>query len=236
MLVLGIDFETTGLEYANDRIIEAGAVLWDTERGTPVRMYSQMCWDFEHSEPDLSDEIIKLTGITPMMLATHAMKTNKVLDDISELIDFADYMCAHNAEFDESFLIEEGDKFDFNFRGIKKWIDTRTDLPLEAYTKGKSSSLGYLASDHGFINPFPHRAVTDVLTMMKLFSMYDLETIIERSESPAIDVVAKVSFDEKDKAKSAGFHWDGQRKVWHRMIKEVDFDDLSQNWDFEVKK
>ena len=30
MILLSLDFETTGLDPANDRVIEVGAVLWST--------------------------------------------------------------------------------------------------------------------------------------------------------------------------------------------------------------
>ena len=37
---------------------------------------------------------------------------------------------------------------------------------------------------HGFLNPFPHRAVTDVMSMLKIASQYDLDRMADLAKLP----------------------------------------------------
>jgi DNA polymerase-3 subunit epsilon len=138
---------------------------------------------------------------------------------------------AHNAPFDRGFLLAELDRHQIAapvLRGLP-WIDTLHDIPFA--TQPDSKKLKYLASDHGFINPFAHRAVFDVLTMLRVLSEYDLSTVVGRAQTPDIIIRAVVPHPKrdgglgKDKAKLAGFRWqdvDGKQYplMWVKKIKE----------------
>jgi len=65
--------------------------------------------------------------------------------------------------------------------------------------------LAHLAAEHGFLNPFAHRAVFDVLTMLKILSCYPIENVIISSNQPLMKLVALVAFDGRYKAKARGF-------------------------------
>lgn len=74
----------------------------------------------------------------------------------------------------------------------------------------------------GFLNPFPHRAVTDVLSMFKLLDGdgEDMYAMIESAKIPNVVVAAKgLPFDRKDEAKNRGYWWDGDVKLWKKKIK-----------------
>lgn len=225
MFVLGLDVETTGLDNSTDKITEIGAVLWDVVDRKPIAMVSELC---HIGDTVVTEQITKITGITAPMLQEFGKPLDRVMGEVNELASHALYHVAHNAPFDRGFLSPAG-------LIEKPWIDTRLDLPEEAYQKGKSASLGYLAADHGFLNPFPHRAVTDVLTMLTLMGQYNFDKIEERSHSPVIRVNALVTFDEKQKAKDCGFYWDPTYKQWYRNIKECDLVDLKPQWDFNIR-
>ncbi len=219
-LICGFDFETTGLSAENDRIIEVGAVIWDWKQRKPVEIYNQLCWQNDGQMPNLSPEITKINGITNEDLINHSIPTRDCMSRLALMMMRSDAIMAHNAPFDVGFLEAEAKRLEMPWPA-RLVIDSRTDLPLDGVLH-KSKALVHLAATHGFLNPFAHRAFSDVLTMFKIASEYDLPKIVQRATSPTVTVVANVSFEEKDKAKSAGFHWDGAAKLWKNKIKECD--------------
>lgn len=234
--MLGIDFETTGFEYQkNDRITEIGAIVWDVDEKKPLALYSELLYD--ESFPPQSDEIVRITGITNEMLGEFGVHPAL---GFSRLADLAEkygvhYCVAHNGEnFDRPFLGAElhrhagsieadGYKFAVEKLASIPWIDTRTDLPFEI--EPSSRKLAHLALDCGFINPFPHRALFDVATMMKVLSTFEMDKIIEYQKIPWAVMRAVVSFQEKDLAKTQRYSWEkiGEKtysKFWVKKVKE----------------
>jgi DNA polymerase-3 subunit epsilon len=106
------------------------------------------------------------------------------------------------------------------------WLDSSIDVKYPAHIKTRN--LRHLASEHSFLNPFSHRAVFDVLTMLKVASCYDLDAIIARANEPTLFVEAIVSFQEKDKAKDRGYRWfagsQTARKCWWKQFKASDYE------------
>lgn len=223
MKVLGIDLETTGLNCETDEIIEIGAVVYNWETHTTEMILSEVI----HIDTPLRQEIIELTSITDAMVKD-GEKLHRVLSRLNLMAIGCGALMAHNAPFDLSFL----QKFSF-YPGNVTVIDSRTDLPLDR-KKHQSMKLGHLAYSHGFINPFPHRALFDVMTMLKIASHYDINEIIARSKSLTVTLIADVSFEDKELAKTAGFFWDPDHKRWKLSIKECDID--SMNFPFKTKK
>jgi DNA polymerase III subunit epsilon len=232
MLIVGVDVETTGLSPVEDRITEIGAVAWDTIHATPVGFFHR----FIRQEKPLSDLIKDLTGLNDEILATYGIPEEQALKDFTVFMGISEYMVAHNAPFDKRMIegayLRHGQFIPDNLQ----WIDTVVDVPYPA--KIKSKSLVALAAEHRFLNPFPHRAVTDVLTMMAVASNYDWAKIIANACEPKVTIWAKTTFAEKDKAKSAGFYWNGDKKIWTKNIflKDiVDEADKCNKLGFEVQ-
>lgn len=215
MIVIGIDLETTGFDHTQDEIIEVGAVLWDTEAKIPLRIVSELV----HAEREITKEITGVTGITRQMIDEYGVPPDEARSRVYSLIYETPVMVAHNGkEFDEKF-----------FRAwwpggcgiFTEWIDTRTDIvyPERISTR----SLTCLAAEHGFLNPFKHRAVFDVLTMLRVLSEYDIEAVLVRAREPIVYVTAIVSFVDKDKAKERGFMWHPTRRIWWKSMKRCDY-------------
>ena len=234
MILLGLDLETTGLDIDIDRIIEVGLVLWDTEMadgGAPVRLWSEFI--DEPNRPALGDH---LTHITDEILATWGYNPEEKFQITPMMLGFfekADYIVAHNGtKFDKPMFIEFLKRHNHELPE-KPWIDTLTDIE---YPEGvRSLNMLYLGAFHGFVNPFPHRAVTDVLAMFKIMSRYDLDRIIEVAASPTRVVQALVDFDHKQLAKDNYFNWNTESKIWFKEIKEIHIEDAVANLPFEVK-
>ena len=221
MVLLGIDFETSGLDAEKDRITEAGVTLYDSESKQPLRITGFLV------KPDpviIPSEVEKLTGITNALTTEFGVEPSTMMVVISSLAERADFFVAHNAPFDRGFYEAECKRQNLEPSKLT-WIDTRTDLPHEAYARGKSASLRYLAADHGFAYP-AHRAVNDVLAMLEILSRYDLDTILKRAQTPNVQVRAVVSFDERHLAKERGYYWRPETKQWVKPLKadEVDFE------------
>ena len=227
MKILCLDVESTGLNPEKDQITEWGAALYDSDTKQPVRVSG-----FLIKGVFISEEITRITHITQSMVDTYGVSPEAGLSAIYGLAQQAEMLCGHNFPFDRSFLDAESKRQGKALITLPH-IDTRTDLPPEAYKKGKSASLRYLAADHGFCYD-AHRAVNDVLATLKLLSMYDLDTVIKRSQIPNVEVRAVVDYDDRLLAKERGYYWKSELKQWRRPMKLDEVDAEKQSAPFPV--
>lgn len=239
MLLLGVDFETTGLNIKTDYIIEVGAAVWDTQRNTTLKLYS----DLLKIKKPLGYEVTKVTGILNEDLLNHGVDPKYAFLRILTLLEDVDYIVAHNGtNFDKPILEEELKRYDIP-APAQPWLDTMKDLPLPENITSKR--LGYLAADHGFLNPFPHRALSDVLTMLKVLSHYDINKVISISSEADITLVADVSkpwLDRRpegkkgvDLVKARGYRFNGGTKQWQKVVKESNVDEEKRHGEFHVR-
>lgn len=226
MLILGLDFETTGLYADKDDITEIGAVLWETDTRTPMALYST----FVHTEKTITPEITKLTGITRDMLDTYGVSSLSALGGLLRLARSAQCIVAHNARFDKSFF----DALCFKYSGefIKDWVCTVSDIEYPDTCKHKN--LTNLAGEHDFVNPFKHRALFDVLTMLRILSHYNINDVLSNARQPKVLLRALVSFDDKDKAKAAGYQWRGDQRLWLKEVRQDKVEQEIKRADFKV--
>ena len=215
-IVLGLDVETTGLLPETDRITEIGAVLLDWNTGTPLEIMSRLVFP----EIPIPAEVVKLNGITEAMIEEHGILEEDALMELGCMMDKVEYVMAHNAAFDRGFIHAA-----FVRRGLvdpeKPWLCSRMDIKYDEAINTRH--LTYLAAEHGFCNPFQHRAIFDVLTMLKVAESYDFDAIVARSLEPIVIVQALVSFDEKEFAKARGYQWFAPKKQWWKSAKQSDY-------------
>jgi DNA polymerase III subunit epsilon len=240
MRVLGIDLETTGLDTSKDRITEIGVVVWDVGDKKPLTIYGSLLHD--DSYPKVSKEVTEVTGITDAMCKEFGKKPVPKFEWLDRLVvsHNIEYVVAHNGEnFDKPLLLAEFDRNNVaaeNFRKLK-WLDTRYDIPFPS--EPDSRKLKYMAADHGFLNPFSHRAVFDVLTMLTVLAHYDIRDVIAYNNIPWIYVEADVTFHTRQLAKDQRFSWERIGtgffpKKWVKKIKANELESLQQHCGFKV--
>lgn len=222
-MILGIDLETTGLDTATVDVIEVGAVLWDEVKRVPITMYNALI-----ANRTVPEEITKITGITQEQIDVFGLDLGLVSEDLVVLLKQAKWIVAHNGKGFDRLIWERV----FNALAKKPWIDTSVDVPYPAQIQTRK--LTHLAAEHGFVNPFPHRAATDVLTMLTVLSRYDFATVEKYAAAPDVEVVARVSFDEKEKAKARGYRWNAEFRRWSKIVKDFQLEAEKAEAGFQV--
>lgn len=242
MRLLAFDVETSGLDPKKDRVIEFGWAVWDTDLHAPLMVRSFLCQP-EPDEPLLTAEIQKLTGITPGLRSLGHKRSTVLPTLLTDIVVLQpERVVAHNARFDRAFLFAEYARQGAEAPTVAKapWIDTMNHLPFAA--PPVSRRLPHLAADHGFINPFAHRAVFDALTACLLLDRYPLEEVLRRADSPNVIVRADVSYDDRDKAKVRRYSWeridDGGKtypKLWVKRLSKLDLAAEQKDAGFPVR-
>jgi DNA polymerase III subunit epsilon len=207
MDLLILDTETTGLDPTKDRLVEVATAIYSVEHRTIVKVRS---WIVQGD----GNEAESINGIPSELVRSHRHTCIPDLTDrwVLNWASEVDAIVAHNADFDQQWF---GD-------GVRErpWVDS---LDLEWPRASTSKSLTALALAHGVGVLSAHRALDDVLTLANLFARSselgaDVEAMVRRGLRPRAKFIADVSFDDRDKAKEAGFRWDGRAKVWTRTM------------------
>lgn len=270
MLLLGIDLEIgnpfneedgSNRKDENTWLTEVGAVLYDTEMdNTPVKIYSEIV----NEGKGVSQEAQDYTGITPEIVEAYGSDPKSVAVDMRRLLSKADFVVAHNGERADKpwlkhFLLRHLPKEAWEGFTPPHWIDTMTDIEYPSTCVQRS--LGYLNSYHLILNSFPHRAATDVMSMMSILFKYDLDRVIKVSTSPKVLLKAIAPVDSasnkkpyftagtpeykemeiwKGRVRKKGFRWDGDgsetgSKCWYKSSRELFINEgVVDEYDFEV--
>lgn len=231
MIVLGLDIETNGLDINNAEIVELGMVLWDTDKNKALRLENLLITNIS-----IPIEVTAIHGITEEDVNRFGIPISNAMIYLQEYISKCDYIVAHNGNNFDKPIIERIFKREMGIaiEGIfcAKWIDTMIDI--EYPENMNTRKLSYLATEHGFINPFPHRAVFDVMTMLRVVSCYDFSKIVQSSNEPMVTIFANVSFEDRQKAKDRGYFWDAAKKKWFKQLKQSKLDIEKQEAEFSV--
>ena len=230
---LAIDLETTGRDPLKHRITEIGWCLQSYDEDAPLRLKSDLILPAD-DEPPMDDEVIAVTGITDGLRREFGVPLHEALRDFHDAARKADYVVAHKAGFERSFLGVHafGDPLDPLSR--YSWIDTLEDIPYPA-SIGENRTLIYLCAVHGFLNPFSHRAVFDAMSAAKLLRCYPLDEVVRRSRASRIRLMAwGLPYDRREEAKALRFHWDPARKVWFKEIREYELESLGKAFTFPI--
>lgn len=219
MILCALDFETTGLSPDADRVIEVGAILYSTTQNRCLESAGFLV----KTDLPITEEILNVTGIHPAALKKFGFESKDGLENLVEMMNMSEALVGQNiSRFDMRFLKLWGERDHIQIPD-KLVIDTRTDLPG---VEGKH--LGYMAADAGFLNLFPHSALSDCQTVLKLVSLHPIEKIVERAKSPTLVLLGKQDRSENHLAKERKFRWNPNFKFWWKAIKEMDLEEESK--------
>ncbi len=170
-----LDIETTGLAFRTEKITEIGAVK--VKNGEIVDEFES----FVNPEIPIPSRVVELTGITDEMVKdadTIEIVMPKFLEFIGDL-----KLVAHNADFDIGFLKYNAEKI-----GLKmdnEYIDSLA-ISRNLFPEFKKHKLGIIAEKLGIVVENAHRALDDVITLVKVFRMM-IEISKEKMKSGDID-------------------------------------------------
>lgn len=229
MPVVGfLDLETTGLDFEKDQITEIGFVRkeWGAKKAHAVSHRYLYNGDLDIYK-EVPEFITDLTGIDTELLRLNGGPPAAVLMALWSAMNKCDYIMAHNGEgFDKPMLNAKFDEYGIS-RCDKHWLDSQHDI-MWPYT---SRRLVHLCLEAGFMNPFPHDALSDVLSMIRVVEWAegrfykDFDELVTFSKEPWIYIKANVSYNDRQLAKDARFRWEsiGDKtfpKTWVKKIKE----------------
>lgn len=205
-----VDVETTGIDPENDKIIEIGLMEFAVDdRFKPV--VTGLYGGVEDPGQPLLPEIKKLTGLDDPYLAGRRIDWGTV----RQYFDRASIVIAHNCAFDRDFLMRRSE-----LAGVgAHWACSIRHVDWEG--KGfRSRALNYLAADHGFVNPFAHRALFDCATTFRVIEPYFAE-LVANSYLKEVRIYARgAAFEVKDKLRERSYKWDPQQRVWFKDVFE----------------
>lgn len=211
-----IDVETTGLNQAEDGIIEIGIrqFLFNKNSGE-ILAVTKSYSSFQDPGKPISPEIQNLTGITDEMV------TGQHIDwaAVDNLLGECQLIIAHNAKFDRPFI-------DRKSRTSPDKVWSCTYKQIDWPTKGfNSPKLELLNIYHGFFTD-SHRAINDVDALLYLLSLPEAESnkpyfleLINNARRLMTQVIATAApFESKDHLKTRGYNWDNTNRFWSKII------------------
>jgi len=186
--------------------------------------------------PVEANNVQAINGIAPELTTSSIPIYKNALSFLKEMAVQADYAVAFNAEFDSVVI----NQFFPDLISVP-WLCAMRDFNWGYHTI--NSHGGYKLTDlalwMGIGISTIHRAADDVRLLVECLNRHkDLPKLVEDaiflSQSPIIEIKALVSYEERHLASKAKFAWDGERKIWHKLIRQCLLEDFVQTLDFEV--
>ncbi len=208
--LLILDTETTGLDPQRDRCIKLGAVLFDVPRRSVLSQVSFLL-------PCEQNPAQAVNGIDPV-LTQQPQPWQQGLQWFEALLAAADVVVAHNAAFDRQW---------FGMAPLpaidKPWLCSMDDIRWPAERQLRSNpSVRDLALAYSVPVWAAHRALTDCIYLAQVFERCsDLEQLLQQGLEPRRLYRARLSYEERHKAREAGFRWNEPVSgAWSRRLSD----------------
>jgi DNA polymerase-3 subunit epsilon len=204
--VMILDTETTGLRHGVDHVIEVAWALWSVRHRCLLECRTMLV------DHNLLENPCEHINHIPAAALLHGEDWSEVQYRVANAQMNAAVTLAHHADFDRGW-------FDENIQS-QPWLCTKADIDWPR--AGGKRSLVDLALSHGVGVSSAHRAMDDVLTLVRLLEraaeLTDVGAMLERGMRPKALYQALVTYEQREFAKAAGFSWDGATKRWTRRM------------------
>ncbi|TQF31969.1 3'-5' exonuclease [Bradyrhizobium sp. UNPA324] len=217
-----LDVETTGLNTAQDEIIELAMVKFDYLPDDRIARITDVFSSLNEPQNPIPVEITELTGIADEMVLGHRIDP----DAVSAFVSDAVIIVAHNANFDRKFAERYWPVFE-----RKPWACSATEIEWRRHGFD-GSRLGYLLAGVGLFHQ-AHRAIDDCRALIEILATdvpnqvrSAFAVLLERARRKTIRIWAEQSpFDLKDVLKRRGYRWsdgsDGRPRSWYIDVDEA---------------
>ncbi|MEI3650410.1 MAG: 3'-5' exonuclease [Dolichospermum lemmermannii FEM_B0920] len=230
MKLLIIDTETTDINDA--KVCEIAATLYQV--GKNIRETGAIC-SVSTVLPVTENPAEFVNGISPeLTLNAPGWIAPIFVGTLKKMANAADYAIAFNAEFDAP-LVDKLLNTNLN------WLCAMKDFDWGYPAKNDSYKLTDLALFMGIGISTVHRAGDDVRLLVECFNRRKqiLPEIVNQaifvSNSPMIELKALVEYETRSLASQAKFHWDGDRKLWTKKLRECRFNEFVKTLEFGVE-
>jgi len=220
-VALCIDTETTGLNYAGDKVIELGIVAFEFNPSSgEIYAITERYSGFEDPGMPIPEVIREITGITNEMVCGQTFNDKLV----NALAEKAHLVIAHNAAFDRKFVEAR-----FPIFAKLPWACTFSQIDWKA-ERISSRSLEYLLFKTGRLIINAHRALDDaegvlglLLEQLPVSGAPVFKTLLQKANDSTSRICAVAApFDKKDLLKRRGYRWNdgtqGGSKTWWRDV------------------
>ena len=188
-----LDIETTGLSFRTEKITELGAVIY--KNGEIIDEFE--C--FVNPEKPIPAEVIEVTHITDDMV-----KNSETIETIlPKFLEFIGdrVIVAHNADFDVGFIKYNAEKLGIKLENT--YIDTLR-LAKDLFPDYKKYKLGIIAEKLGIKVDVAHRALDDVITLVKVFKV--MLDMLKEKGAKIVDDIDKLEAGKADFKKLPSYH------------------------------
>ena len=220
-----VDVETTGLDQDNDKVIELAVRRFKYDpTGHIVEIGRSWSWREDPGIP-LTEDVIRLTGITDQELA------GRRIDDriATDILASASLIIAHNAAFDRPLVEKRLPNLP-----QARWACTCSEIDWRS-AGFEGRALGWLCSQLGWFYD-AHRAEGDVDAVITLLRhertdgrtfMWELDSSAA-SDSWLVEAIGS-ALSTKETLRLRGYRWSPKKRVWWREVFDRDLVD-EQAW------
>ena len=226
MIICALDFETTGLDKNNDRVIELGLSLYSTGHGRFLDSVGQLV----KSDVKVTPKITRITGIRQEAIDAYGYEESSAISTLFEFVNQSSAVIGHNIRsFDWPFAEKWAKRMGVILPTVEV-VDTFEDIPGVEPQK-----LVTMMAEAGLLLADAHSALADAQGSLRLARYHGIDAVVSRSRIPTVAVQSHAprTSDNRDN-KEAKFRWNPACKIWWRAVKETDVEELARSVPFSI--